>query len=168
MPVNQKKTSIIAKRQRSIFEFTQTGNDIDVQNSFNPCEVIDLTDDAESFGVKLEQEEINTGGEIEAMGERELDVDAVNCPMCNRSLVDFSMDNRILHIEECLSLVTLKEDVPTITSESSDLKKEEINGTNKSDVDTGRNKRKIDMCYHQIRKEKYLNKKPKSNIQNLK
>lgn len=162
MPVNQKKTSIIAKRQRSIFEFTQTGNDIDVQNSFNPCEVIDLTDDAESFGVKLEQEEINTGGEIEAMGERELDVDAVNCPMCNRSLVDFSMDNRILHIEECLSLVTLKEDVPTITSESSDLKKEEINGTNKSDVDTGRNKRKNrHVLPSDKEKEKYLNKKAK-------
>ena len=33
---------------------------------------IDLTDDAESFGVKLEQEEINTGGEIEAMGEKRI------------------------------------------------------------------------------------------------
>lgn len=162
MPVNQKKTSIISKRQRSIFEFTQTGNDIDVQNSFNPCEVIDLTDDVESFGVKLEQEEINTGGKIETVGERELDVDAVNCPMCNRSLVDFSMDNRILHIEECLSLVSLKEDVPTITSESSDLKKEEINGTNKSDMDTAKNKRKNrHVLPSDKEKEKYLNKKAK-------
>lgn len=162
MPVNQKKTSIISKRQRSIFEFTQTGNDIDVQNSFNPCEVIDLTDDVESFGVKLEQEEINTGGEIKTVGERESDVEAVNCPICNRSLVNFSMDNRILHIEECLSLVALKEDVPTIKSESNDLKKEEMKETTNRDMDTSKNKRKNGHLLPSSKeKEKYLNKKAK-------
>lgn len=162
MPANQKKTSTISKRQRSIFEFTQTGSDLEVRNNFNPYEVIDLTDDVESFGVKLEQEDMDTEGIIETSGGRELDVEAVSCPMCNRNLVDFSMDNRILHIEECLSLVTLKEDVPSVTSKLSDIKKEEINGTNKSDIDTAKNKRKNrHLLPSDKEKEKYLNKKAK-------
>ncbi|CUM52015.1 uncharacterized protein AC631_03409 [Debaryomyces fabryi] len=174
MSVNQKKSSIISKRQRSIFEFTQTGNDIEVQNRFDSCEVIDLTDDGE--GVKLENE-VNPGiqsmeareADFEQVNDRdktiernEPDVEEVSCPMCNRSLVDFSMDNRILHIEECLSLITLKEEVSTTNNESRDIKKEKTNETAKKDINIPRNKRKNGSLLPQDKeKEKYINKKAK-------
>lgn len=156
MPVNQKKSSIISKRQRSIFEFTQTDNNVKVQNRFDSCEVIDLTDDSESLGVKQEYEANPGSKSMEAAN-----VEEVNCPMCNLSLIDFSMNNRILHIEECLSLTTLKEVLPTKNNEPRDIKKEGAN-VNKRDIDLPKNKRKNGHLLLQDKeKERYINKKAK-------
>lgn len=153
MPINQKKISSVARGQRSIFEYTKTEDKVEIQKNCSSYEVIDLTNDTELFEVKIEEDRAVDG---------ELPVEEVQCPMCNLSLVDYTMDDRIRHVEECLSLVTLKESEANTTNGSTIRQQDQYCDKEKKSIDSQKNKRmKKQITQLDNVKEKYVNKRAK-------
>lgn len=109
------------KNQKSILEFTkvQTGSD---ENESNINE--------HTVEVKTETIDLTIDEPIASYSSASEDV---LCPVCSKDIVDLNFEDRIKHVEECLSLSLIKEEDSALNQRPVELKESKImNGELKS------------------------------------